>query len=72
MNDDEPHRSRGNRSGRTAPIRLDAMAFRAAATPIGSALLQTDGLPLHVAGRVRRNPRNGGRPQLLVDDAARG
>ncbi len=51
--------------------RLDGMAFRAGATEIGRALLRSDGVVLHVAGRVRRNARGGNRPQLLIDDVAR-
>jgi single-stranded-DNA-specific exonuclease len=51
--------------------RLDGMAFRAGSTEIGQALMRSDGVPLHVAGRVRRNGRGGNRPQLLIDDVAR-
>lgn len=51
---------------------LDAIAFRVAGTPLGDLLLGTDGLPLHIAGKLRRD-RWGGRSrvQLIIDDAAR-
>src|SRR6185295_6564585 len=38
--------------------RLDAVAFRAAGQPLGEALLDTAGLPLHVAGYLRRDTWN--------------
>ncbi len=51
--------------------RLRAIAFRAAGTKLGEALLEARAFPLHVAGRLARddwNGRNG--VQLLVTDAA--
>lgn len=52
--------------------RIEAIAFRVAGTPLDRALLGMDGLPLHVAGKLRTNTWNGRtRPQLVIDDAAR-
>ncbi len=51
--------------------RLDAVAFRSADQPVGAALLRADGLPLHVAGHLRRDTWNGrNRLQLVVEDVA--
>jgi single-stranded-DNA-specific exonuclease len=51
--------------------RLDAVAFRAADQPVGAALLGADGLPLHVAGHLRRDTWNGrDRRELVVEDVA--
>jgi single-stranded-DNA-specific exonuclease len=51
--------------------RLDAVAFRAAGQPVGAALLAADGLPLHIAGRLRRDTWNGrDRRELVVEDVA--
>jgi single-stranded-DNA-specific exonuclease len=51
--------------------RLDAVAFRSADQPVGAALLRADGLPLHVAGHLRRDTWNGrDRLQLVVEDVA--
>ena len=51
--------------------RLDAVAFRAADQPVGAALLRADGLPLHVAGHLRRDTWNGrNRLELVVEDVA--
>lgn len=51
--------------------RLKAIAFRAADKPLGRALLQAGGLPLHVAGKLRADNWMGrDEVQLLVDDAA--
>jgi len=51
--------------------RLDAVAFRAADQPLGAALLKADGLPLHVAGHLRRDTWNGrDRRELTVEDVA--
>lgn len=51
--------------------RIEAMAFRSEDTPLGRALTQAEGLPLHVAGRLRRNTYRGrSRLQILVDDVA--
>ncbi|HEY1244370.1 MAG TPA: single-stranded-DNA-specific exonuclease RecJ [Hyphomicrobiaceae bacterium] len=51
--------------------RLDAVAFRAADQPVGAALLAGDGLPLHIAGHLRRDTWNGrDRRELVVEDVA--
>jgi single-stranded-DNA-specific exonuclease len=51
--------------------RLDAVAFRAAAQPLGEALLQSAGLPLHIAGHLRRDTWNGrNRRELVIEDVA--
>lgn len=51
--------------------RLDAVAFRAAGQPLGEALQGTGGLPLHVAGTLRRDTWGGrNRLELFIDDAA--
>jgi len=51
--------------------RLNAIAFRAAGTPLGQFLAQTHGAAIHVAGRLRRDAwRGGGAVQLTIDDAA--
>jgi single-stranded-DNA-specific exonuclease len=51
--------------------RLDAVAFRAAGQPLGEALLDTAGLPLHVAGYLRRDTWNGrNRRELVIEDVA--
>ena len=51
--------------------RLDAIAFRAAGTPLGEGLLASRGRRLHAAGRLRRDDWNGTpRIQLLLEDAA--
>jgi single-stranded-DNA-specific exonuclease len=51
--------------------RLDAVAFRAAEQPVGKALLAANGMPLHVAGHLRRDTWNGrDRRELVVDDVA--
>jgi single-stranded-DNA-specific exonuclease len=53
--------------------RLDAVAFRAADQPVGSALLRADGLPLHIAGHLRRDTWNGrDRRELVIEDVALG
>ena len=51
--------------------RLDAVAFRAADQPVGTALLGAGGMPLHVAGHLRRDTW-GGRDQreLVIEDVA--
>jgi single-stranded-DNA-specific exonuclease len=52
--------------------RLDAVAFRAADQPVGAALLAADGLPLHIAGHLRRDTWNGrDRRELVVEDVAK-
>ena len=51
--------------------RLDAIAFRAADQPVGEALLGSSGLPLHIAGHLRRDTWNGrDRRELVVEDVA--
>ena len=51
--------------------RLDAVAFRAADQPLGKALLSSGGMPLHVAGHLRRDTWNGrDRLELVVEDVA--
>lgn len=51
--------------------RLEACAFRAIGTPLGDLLLQSDGLPLHIAGHLRRDTWNGrDGVELIVEDAA--
>jgi len=52
--------------------RLDAVAFRAADQPLGAALLAaSSGLPLHVAGHLRRDTWGGrDRRELVVEDVA--
>jgi single-stranded-DNA-specific exonuclease len=51
--------------------RLDAVAFRAADQPVGTALLGAGGLPLHVAGHLRRDTWNGrNRRELVIEDVA--
>jgi single-stranded-DNA-specific exonuclease len=51
--------------------KLDAVAFRAAGQPIGAALLAGGGLPLHVAGHLRRDSYGGrDRRELVVEDVA--
>lgn len=51
--------------------RLDAIAFRAAGTPLGQGLLASRGKPIHVAGRLRAEEWNGRvRVQLHLEDAA--
>jgi single-stranded-DNA-specific exonuclease len=51
--------------------RLDAVAFRAAGQPLGDALLNAAGMPLHVAGHLRRDTWNGrNRRELVIEDVA--
>jgi single-stranded-DNA-specific exonuclease len=51
--------------------RLDAVAFRAAGQPIGEALLAAGGLPMHVAGCLKRDTWGGRQKiELLIDDVA--
>jgi len=50
---------------------LAAISFNSLDSPLGQALLRSDGAPLHVAGRLRVNTWQGrSSAQLLVDDAA--
>jgi single-stranded-DNA-specific exonuclease len=51
--------------------RLKAIAFRAAGEPLGDALLQTDGLGLQLAGKLRPDNWQGRDDvQMIIDDAA--
>ncbi len=51
--------------------RIDAIAFRAVGQPLGDLLLAAGGLPLHIAGQLRRDTWGGrDRIELLIDDAA--
>ncbi len=51
--------------------RLDAIAFRAAGTPLGEGLLKSRGKSIHAAGRLRAEEWNGQiRVQLQIEDAA--
>jgi single-stranded-DNA-specific exonuclease len=51
--------------------RLDAVAFRTADQPVGKALLASGGMPLHVAGHLRRDTWNGrDRLDLVIEDVA--
>jgi single-stranded-DNA-specific exonuclease len=51
--------------------RLRAIAFRAAATPLGQFLAGTRGAAIHVVGHLRRDGwRGGDAVQLTIEDAA--
>jgi single-stranded-DNA-specific exonuclease len=51
--------------------RLKAIAFRAADTALGQALLKAGGAPLHIAGTLRPDRWNGSDGvQMFIDDAA--
>ena len=51
--------------------RLDAVAFRAADQPIGDVLLGAGGMPLHIAGTLKRDTWGGREKiELTIDDAA--
>jgi single-stranded-DNA-specific exonuclease len=51
--------------------RLEAVAFRAAGQPLGDLLLGTGGMPIHVAGHLRRDSWGGReRIELTIEDAA--
>ncbi|MGD9785388.1 MAG: single-stranded-DNA-specific exonuclease RecJ [Hyphomicrobiaceae bacterium] len=51
--------------------RIEAIAFRAAGQPLGDMLLDAGGLPIHVAGHVRRDTWGGrNRIELTIEDAA--
>ncbi|MFN3625983.1 MAG: single-stranded-DNA-specific exonuclease RecJ, partial [Hyphomicrobium sp.] len=51
--------------------RLEGIAFRAAGTPLGDMLLAAGGLPLHIAGSVKRSAFNGReRIEVHIEDAA--
>jgi single-stranded-DNA-specific exonuclease len=50
---------------------LNAIAFRAADTPVGKLLAEAKGRAIHLAGHLRRDTwRGGDAVQLVVDDAA--
>jgi single-stranded-DNA-specific exonuclease len=50
---------------------LNAIAFRAADTPVGQLIARTRGRTIHLAGHLRRDTwRGGDAVQLIVDDAA--
>ncbi|MCK6452908.1 MAG: single-stranded-DNA-specific exonuclease RecJ [Alphaproteobacteria bacterium] len=52
--------------------RLNAIAFRAAGTALGQALMAPNGPPLHLAGCVKLDTWNGEeRVQLVIEDGAR-
>ena len=51
--------------------RLDAVAFRAANQPLGDLLINAGGLPIHVAGYLRKDTWGGrSRIEVQIDDAA--
>jgi single-stranded-DNA-specific exonuclease len=51
--------------------RLDAVAFRAADQPLGAVLQSSNGMPLHVAGHLRRDTWGGrDRRELVIEDVA--
>ena len=51
--------------------RLKAIAFRAAGEPLGDALLNTSGMALHLAGKIRADTWQGrDGVQFIIDDAA--
>ncbi|MEQ1715617.1 MAG: single-stranded-DNA-specific exonuclease RecJ [Hyphomicrobium sp.] len=51
--------------------RLEAIAFRAAGQPLGDMLMNAGGMPLHVAGQLRRDTWGGRvKIELSIDDAA--
>jgi single-stranded-DNA-specific exonuclease len=51
--------------------RLDAIAFRVVGQPVGELLLSSGGMPLHIAGTVRRDTWGGrDRLEVTIEDAA--
>jgi single-stranded-DNA-specific exonuclease len=51
--------------------KLEGIAFRAAGEPLGEMLMNAGGLPLHVAGNLKRSSFNGReRLELHIEDAA--
>jgi single-stranded-DNA-specific exonuclease len=50
---------------------IGAIAFRAAGTPLGEAILASDGRPFHIAGKLQRD-NWGGREKIevLIEDVA--
>jgi len=58
-------------SGADGKGRLKGIAFRSAGTPVGDALLNHNGLALHVAGSLRADDWQGRvSAQIFVDDVA--
>jgi single-stranded-DNA-specific exonuclease len=50
---------------------LDAVAFRAAETPLGDALMAAKSSPMHVAGRLNRDTWGGrDRIEFIIEDLA--
>jgi single-stranded-DNA-specific exonuclease len=51
--------------------RIDGIAFRAANQPLGDTLMSAGGMPLHIAGHLRRDTWGGrDRIELQIEDAA--
>jgi single-stranded-DNA-specific exonuclease len=51
--------------------KLDGVAFRAAGQPLGDLLMNSSGMPIHVAGYVKRDTWGGrNRLELMIEDAA--
>ncbi|MFN0219326.1 MAG: single-stranded-DNA-specific exonuclease RecJ [Hyphomicrobium sp.] len=51
--------------------RIDAIAFRAAGQPLGEMLMAAGGMPLHIAGHLRRDTWGGrDKIELQIEDAA--
>jgi single-stranded-DNA-specific exonuclease len=51
--------------------RLEGIAFRAVGQPLGDALLESGGMPLHVCGHLRRDTWGGRRRiELMIEDVA--
>ncbi len=51
--------------------RLDAIAFRSVGQPHGELLLSSGGMPIHVAGNLRRDSWGGrDRTELMIEDVA--
>ncbi|PPC99939.1 MAG: single-stranded-DNA-specific exonuclease RecJ [Hyphomicrobium sp.] len=51
--------------------RLDAIAFRAAGQPLGDMLMSAGGMPMHIAGHLRRDTWGGREKiEIQIDDAA--
>ena len=49
-----------------------AIAFRAVGEPIGDALLNTHGFPVHIAGKIRENTWQGrNEMQIIIEDVAK-
>ena len=51
--------------------RIDAIAFRAKDTPLGELLLNSNGMPLHIAGALKLNSWGGRvKVEMIIDDVA--